>query len=149
MITISNLAFLNNTLKMLKSTQLAFLFVLSQCGISQDFDYPDLYKSLDLPEYQDASVIGLGRQNESLKDGLKIFLESDADSAKLRAYYESKMTELGWELEESIAVQKMRERNMLDQIPFSGVFKKGDMTYQVFTTRISGKTKINITLLED
>ena len=134
---------------MLKATFFSLGILLTLSCVSQDLDYPDSYKSLILPQYTEATIVDLGRHNKSLSDGLKIYLKSPSDYSALRAYYEHELSILGWELEESIAVQKMRKKDMLDQIPFGGVFHKGDLTYKIFTSRVGDTTKINITVLEN
>lgn len=85
-------------------------------------DYPPLYRELGLPEYPTATVSNLGRSNDSLVDGLSITLETTASHSELRAFYESRLEALGWTLQESIAVQRMRAAGMLETVPFSGVF---------------------------
>jgi hypothetical protein len=116
---------------------------------SQNLDYPELYRSLGLPQYNNAIITELGRQNISLKDGLKIYLESPDNYATLRAYYEGELASTGWDLIETIASKKMREMGMLDQMPFGGVFKKENMTFQIFSNRVSEVTKITISVVEE
>jgi len=91
-------------------------------------DYPPLYRELGLPEYPTATVTNLGRANESLADGLSITLETAASHSELRAFYESRLEALGWTLQESIGMQRMRAAGMLEAVPFSGVFCKADDT---------------------
>ena len=125
---------------------LAFVFSTSSYG--QELEYPSLYTSLNLPQYGNASIIELGRSSGSLKDGVRIFLESTDEYSTLRSFYESEMASLEWTLKESIAVKKMRERVKLDMIPFSAVFEKENLIYQIFSSRVNGLTKLNISLLE-
>jgi len=91
-------------------------------------DYPPLYRELGLPEYPTATVTNLGRANDSLADGLSITLETAASHSELRAFYESRLEALGWTLQESIGMQRMRAAGMLEAVPFSGVFCKADDT---------------------
>lgn len=91
-------------------------------------DYPPLYRELGLPEYPTATVTNLGRANGSLADGLSITLETAASHSELRAFYESRLEALGWTLQESIGMQRMRAAGMLEAVPFSGVFCKADDT---------------------
>jgi hypothetical protein len=133
---------------MYKSILIGLLFIYSSTVISQELYYPSAYTSLNLPEYPNATITELGRTSESLKDGVKIFLESSDDYITLRSYYESEMAALGWTLQESIAVKKMREMGKLDMIPFAGVFKKDDLVFQIFTSRVNDLTKLNIALLK-
>ena len=133
---------------MYKSILIGLLFIYSSTVISQELYYPSAYTSLNLPEYPNATITELGRTSESLKDGVKIFLESSDDYITLRSYYESEMAALGWTLQESIAVKKMREMGKLDMIPFAGVFEKDDLVFQIFTSRVNDLTKLNIALLK-
>jgi len=115
---------------------------------AQNLEYPALYKSLDLPEYANATITGLGRQSANLHDGLKIFLESTDDYSALRAYYESELSDKGWVMEETIATRKMREAGMLDRMPFGGIFIKDNMKYLITTFRLKGISKITISVIE-
>lgn len=96
-------------------------------------DYPPLYRELGLPEYPAATVSNLGRANDSLADGLSITLETTASHSELRAFYESRLEALGWALQESVGIQRMRAAGMLEAVPFSGVFCKAEGTgYTVY-----------------
>jgi len=126
--------------------------LLSLCISTISFgqmNYPSIYANHDLPMYDKAEIVDMSRNTQNLEEGIKIFLESDQDYSALRAFYESKMNDNGWQLQESIAIQKMRELGKLDSIPFSGVWVKEDLKYQVFTSRLLDRTKINITFLRD
>ena len=72
-------------------------------------DYPVLYRDLGLPEYPQATVEAVGRSNSNLHDGLRIKLKTQASSIELRTFFEQKLTELGWVLQETAVMRKMRK----------------------------------------
>jgi len=107
-------------------------------------DYPAAYRDLGLPEYQNATLTGTGREITSLRDGLALTLVTREDDATLRAYYEAEMSARGWILEETVASRKMRAAGMLDKLPFGAVFSKDGMRYQVSTGRQGTDSVIHI-----
>ena len=117
--------------------------------IAADLDYPKGYRDLGLPEYENATVTALGRDNTNLRNGITITLFTQADGAKLRAYYEAEMQDLGWTLQETIASKKMRAAGMLDRLPFGAVFSKDDMRYQLFTNPEGTGIAIRINIIEE
>ena len=110
-------------------------------------DYPVLYRDLGLPEYPQATVEAVGRSNSNLHDGLRIKLKTQASSIQLRTFFEQKMTELGWVLQETASMRKMRKAGMLNQLPFNAAFCKNDGTvYQVTTVNLGTSRHVNITV---
>lgn len=125
-----------------------FCFI-SLTMFSQTQEYPALYKSLELPEYENAILVKKGHQEVSLRDGLRLTLETPDEYGPLRSYYEAELAAKGWELEETIATRKMREAGMLDQMPFNGVFRKGNRKFQITSSRSGDKTLYSIIVLEE
>ena len=110
-------------------------------------DYPVLYRDLGLPEYPQATVEAVGRSNSNLHDGLRIKLKTQASSIQLRTFFEQKMTELGWVLQETASMRKMRKAEMLNHLPFNAAFCKNDGTvYQVTTVNLGTSRHVNITV---
>ena len=114
-----------------------------------DLDYPASYREMGLPEYTNAAVSVLGRDNSSVHDGISITLITDESDASLRAYYETEMQARGWILEETIASKKMRAAGMLDQMPFGAVFSKDGMRYQVFAAKQADGKTIHISVVSE
>lgn len=111
--------------------------------------YPPAYRELGLPEYGNATVTDTGRDNTSLRDGIKVTLLTRDDGTKLRAYYETEMQSRGWQLQETAASAKMRAAGMLDRLPFGAVFKKDRMRFQVFTNPKGNGVAVHISVIED
>ena len=125
----------------------ALALVTAICGPAGAADYPTLYRELGLPEFPQAVVQAVGRDNSNLTDGLRIQLKTPASSAKLREFFEKRMTELGWVLQETIAMKKMRKAGMLGQLPFNAAFCRSDGTvYQVTTVNLGSERHLNITV---
>jgi len=132
----------------MNKVSLTVLLVLFFIGLYAQNNYPDAYVSLNLPIYSNAELKHVSRNTTDLTDGIKVMLESSSDYATLRSYFESEMESRGWTMNESIAIQKMRESGKLETIPFSGEWTKGDMKFQIFTSKWNDKTKLNLTLLQ-
>ncbi|MFH1508560.1 MAG: hypothetical protein ABIE68_00060 [bacterium] len=99
-------------------------------------DYPDLYRDYDLPEYADGELTDIGRQQTSLRDGLKITLESMVDNAiTIGSYYETAMSALGYTY--------TPPAHPSEQL-WGATFTKDDLTYQVMVTVLVDKTQIII-----
>ena len=113
-------------------------------------DYPEVYRDLGLPEFQPATVVQLGRVNDSLEDGLSVWLETPATHGELRGFYEAHFDALGWALNETIAVQKMRAAGLLESMPFSAVFCGQDGTgFIVFATDMGAVRQVKISVVGD
>ena len=111
-------------------------------------DYPELYRELGLPEFQPATVVQLGRVNDSLEGGLSIWLETPATHGELRGFYEAQFDALAWTLNETIAVQKMRAAGLLEGIPFSAVFCGQDGTgFSVYATDMGATRQVKISVI--
>lgn len=130
-------------------TVLCMLLTITMGLYAGDLVYPEGYQALGLPEYQNATITDLGRDNSSIRDGFSITLFTTDDGATLRQYYEEEMQSLGWELQETVASTKMRAAGMLDALPFGGVFKKDSMRFQIFTAKKDNGTSIQISVLDD
>ncbi|MFT5484445.1 MAG: hypothetical protein ACI9GW_003110 [Halieaceae bacterium] len=109
--------------------------------------YPDLYVEMGLPQLPGAEVIDVGRDNSTLENGMTVKLRSNFDSASLRSFFESTLTDESWVRNETIATSKMRELGVLDQLPFAAVFKKGELTYQVFSHQQGDKAIVSISVV--
>lgn len=84
---------------MKKIIGLTFVFLLvialSGCGKS-GMNYPELYTSEGLPQYEGATVTQVIKDGPTLKDGNLFILESSDDVKKIAAYYDKELTGLGW-----------------------------------------------------
>ena len=98
-------------------------------------DYPAIYRDMGLPEYQNASVTSVGRDNTSLRDGIRVTLLTQDADATIRAYYEAEMQDRGWAVEETVGSKDMRAAGMLDKMPFTATFNKADMRYRAPPSR--------------
>ena len=112
---------------------------------SQAADYPPLYRDLGLPEYPQGKVTAVGRDNSNLADGISVKLQTAASQGELRAFYEEKMAALGWVLQETPAMKKMRKAGMLDKLPFRAAFCKSDGTvFQVSAQNLGASRQVSI-----
>jgi len=131
----------------MKPKIILFVLLFVTAGlVADELDYPPSYRDLGLPEYQNAKVTGLGRDNTSLHDGISVTLFTTDDGPVLRSYYEAEMNSRGWILQETVASKKMRAAGMLDALPFGAVFTKDGMQYQLFTNPEGDGTAIHITV---
>ncbi len=123
----------------------AALAFAAPASTSQTADYPPLYRELGLPEYPQASVTAVGRDNTSLADGLSVKLQTTASPGELRMFFEKKMMALGWVLQETIAMQKMRKAGMLDKLPFRATFCNGDgIVFQINALNLGSSRQVSI-----
>ena len=135
---------------MIKIRALLFLLVAVTAGLfAADLDYPQSYREMGLPEYENAVVTGLGRDNTASHDGITVTLFSEDEAAKLRVYYEAEMQARGWLLQETIASQKMRAAGMLDKLPFGAIFSKDGMRYQLFSNPEGDGIAVHINIIEE
>jgi len=114
-----------------------------------DLSYPPSYLDMGLPEYENAVVTGLGRDNTSLRDGITITLFTEDNGATLRTYYETEMQDRGWVLQETVASKKMRAAGMLDKLPFGAIFSKDGMRFQLFTNPEGNGLAVHISINEE
>ncbi len=135
----------------MKKNLMYLALLLSICAHlgAEELDYPELYRSLSLPEYGNAEVTELGRDNSDLHDGIRISLFTTSSHAELREFYESQMQALGWELQETPGSARMRQAGMLDQLPFAVRFSKDDYRFQIITGAQGDGLAIHITVLEE
>ena len=103
--------------------------------------YPPLYGN-ELPKYPGATLTDTGRQQSSLKDGLKLQLSSKDEVRSIANHYEEKMKALGW------TIPKQRVPN--DKMYVSR-YTKGNLVYQIKIMRLSADkdTQITINYLEN
>ena len=135
---------------MIKRQIALYLLMIFTTAIFADGpDYPVIYRDLGLPQYQNADVTSVGRDNTSLRDGIRVTLLTQDDDATIRAYYEAEMQDRGWVLEETIASKNMRAAGLLDKMPFTATFNKDDMRYRASSNRGEHGTVIQINLLEE
>lgn len=110
-------------------------------------DYPALYRTLELPELDNATVTEVGRTADGLRDGLRVTLSTRASQAEMRQFFETAMAERGWRLVETEGSARMRAAGMLDQLPFAAVFEKDDMRFQVVSTPLGQESTVRISVI--
>ncbi|MGE0043287.1 MAG: hypothetical protein AB7H88_19340 [Vicinamibacterales bacterium] len=104
-------------------------------------DYPAVYRDHGLPELAGATVTSTGRQATSLRDGIRIDLETPMAVQDVLAAYREQMAPLGW----SETPPRTRFQSpMLGRAEFT----KGTLTFSVTATRLGEVTTINLNLLE-
>ena len=121
---------------------LALVLVLLAGGIAAaQMDYPAIYRSQELPELTGATVTSTGRQTTSLRDGIRIDLETAMPVQDALAFYREQMAPLDWQ--ETPARTKF-------QSPMVGrvEFRKGALSLGITATRLGEVTKVNINLVE-
>jgi len=112
-------------------------------------DYPERYRELQLPEYSNATLTDVGRNSSSLSDGISITLSTVDNTKLLRKYYETEMSNRGWQLQETVATAKRRAAGLLDRLPFGAVFTKQGMRYQIVTHTLEDGTSIHISVVDE
>lgn len=104
-------------------------------------EYPALYRDQKLPELPGATIVSSGRQVTSLRDGLKIELQSAQGVQDILAFFREKMAPLGW-------------KEISPRLPFKSVtagtvrFQKDALTFDVGVTHFGGKSKVMLNLLQ-
>lgn len=132
---------------MFRSFAMAALLMLGIFPARAGSDYPALYRQMNLPEYPGATVTALGRDNDSLADGMRLAVRTGAGSGELRAFYEPALAGLGWTLQETPAVARLRAAGQLDRIPFAGLFCRDDgAAFQVMTMDLGAEREVRITV---
>ena len=111
-------------------------------AIANSLGYPKLYTDANLPQYPGAKLTDTGRQTSSLRDGLKLNLETDDDVQKVSTFFKDEMTKLGW-----VADKKRR----LPAMPVDLTrFTKDDRYFQITVVRHGdGPTKITISYAQN
>lgn len=115
--------------------------LLAGTAAAAQADYPAVYRERKLPELAGATITSTGRQGSSLRDGIRIDLETPMAVQEVLSFYRKQMTPLGW---------KEKPPRTKFQSPMVGrtEFTKGTLTYSVTASRIGQKTKINLNLVE-
>jgi len=140
--------FIRHNGMMKKYLVLILLLTIVATGLYADeLEYPERYRELQLPEYSNATLTEVGRNNLSLSDGISITLFTTDNGMTLREYYEAEMNTRDWQLQETVATTKMRAAGMLDKLPFGAVFTRDGMRYQIFTTPKGNGTSVFITVV--
>ena len=120
------------------------LFAVPSTG-AQAADYPPLYREMGLPELPQANVTAVGRDNSSQTDGLSVKLKTAASQSELRTFFEQKMAELGWTLQETPAMKQMRKAGMLDKLPFRAAFCSNDgIVFQISALNLGASRQVSI-----
>lgn len=129
---------------MKKIIGLTFVFlmiiVLSGCGKS-GVNYPELYTSEGLPQYENAKVTQLIKDGPTLKDGNLFILESSDDVKTVAAYYDEKLTGLGW---------TMPAKNEATATSYATQYNGEDGKYIQLTVNemVAGTTTISINFMQ-
>lgn len=61
-------------------------------------DYPSVYLQTGLPMYPDAKIIDVGRQTRSLRDGIRVQIETRDNTTRVARYFEKELKAAGWKL---------------------------------------------------
>ncbi len=109
--------------------------------LSAQLTYPAPYRSLKLPEPSGATITSTGRQATSLRDGIRIELQTPAGVQDVLAFYRQGMAPLGW--------SETPPKNKF-QSPMLGraEFTKGALVLDVMATRLGTATRVTVNLLE-
>lgn len=104
--------------------------------------YPALYTKEKLPQYAEATLISTGRQTSSLRDGIRLELQSSQPVQTIAKFYEKELKSLGWD----VPVPKFRNEMM-----FGANCTKENLKYMLTITKMpeGQPTKININFLSD
>jgi hypothetical protein len=103
--------------------------------------YPELYRSLDLPELPDAEIVSTGRQTSSLRDGLALRLATSMPVAKARDFYRDALNEAGW--------VETPSRGAPPGLPLARLrFTKDQLTYIVTISSMPNGTQVTINVVE-
>jgi len=62
-------------------------------------DYPSVYLQAGLPTYPDAIIIDTGRQTRSLRDGIRVQIETRDNTTRVARYFEKELKAAGWKLD--------------------------------------------------
>lgn len=89
--------------------------------------YPTTYSARQLPELPGATVVSIGRQTDSLRDGLRIRLTSSKPLAEVREFYQNALVAGGWREYHPPAARATRTSMRIDVISFV----KERLTYEV------------------
>ena len=106
--------------------------------------YPELYRSMSLPEIEDGTLTSTGRQSTSLRDGLALTLTTTKTVDQAREFYHSAMTTLGW------TEQQAGRGGLVPNLPVANVtFNKDGVTFTATVTATGAtESRIDIRVLE-
>jgi hypothetical protein len=117
------------------------LVLLAAGTAAAQMDYPAIYRSQKLPELTGATVTSTGRQTTSLRDGIRIDLETPMAVQDALAFYRETMAPIGWT--ETPARTRVQSP-MVGRVEFT----KASLTFSVTATRLGDVTTVNLNLLE-
>jgi hypothetical protein len=107
--------------------------VVSDIPDGKPMGYPKLYVDNDLPEYTGAIVTGLGRQVESLKDGVTVTAVSNDSIDLIMPFYIEAMEKLGYTYDSA----KHERAQLVADAPMSMViFTKEKLRFSVMLVKI-------------
>jgi hypothetical protein len=107
--------------------------VVSDIPDGRPMEYPKLYVDNDLPEYAGAIVTGLGRQVESLKDGVTVTAVSNDSIDLIMPFYIEAMEKLGYTYDST----KYERSQLVADAPMSMViFTKEKLRFSVMLVKI-------------
>ncbi len=102
--------------------------IVSDIPDGKPMEYPKLYVDNDLPEYTGAIVTGLGRQVESLKDGVTVTAVSNDSMELIMLFYIEAMEKLGYTYDST----KYEQAQLVADAPMSMVvFTKDKLRFSV------------------
>ena len=102
--------------------------IVSDIPDGKPMEYPKLYVDNDLPEYTGAIVTGLGRQVESLKDGVTVTAVSNDSMELIMPFYIEAMEKLGYTYDST----KYEQAQLVADAPVSMVvFTKDKLRFSV------------------
>jgi hypothetical protein len=85
-----------NTSRAAASLVILSLLAARLAGAQTTPTYPELYRSLALPELPGAQIVSTGRQTTSLRDGLAIRLTTALSVPQTRDFYRGALLDSGW-----------------------------------------------------
>ena len=109
--------------------------------VSAQMDYPAAFRNLKLPELTGATIASTGRQTTSLRDGIRIDLETTMPVQEVLAYYREQMAPLGWK--DASPPARMKSPMM-----GGATFTHEALTLTLTVTRMGETTKVGLNLVE-
>lgn len=123
------------------SLVLLALLAASPAAAQSTPSYPELYRSLGLPELPGARIVSTGRQTTSLRDGLALRLTTSMPVAKARDFYREALTAAGW--------VETPSRGAPPGIPLARLrFTRDTLTYIATIASIADGTQVTINVVE-
>ena len=102
---------------------LSVFLLITGALFCEELKYPELY-SAELPRYENATLLDIGRQARNLQDGISLILVSPDSVPQIAEYYESTMKDLGW------MISERRPGVSIDRI-YAGQYAKGDKYFHI------------------